>query len=262
MSGDCAGLRDAEHERVDVARRLVVERVQRRRGERDRHARQAPEQVLRVAGGVVGGAAGGDHGVARAAAGDLARGGRDRAALLGEQALEHLGLLGDLRPSERQRLPSLTRTRSTWSRSSRITTSAGAPTAMRPRSGRPATRAGTVEAAASASSQRDAELVQVAHRLDHRQRAAAELALRAAHHAVLGPQRPRAEPVLAVAHRRAAGTASVTSAKRPAAACQATRTVSGATWWWSTITCTTTSGARERGHGDARGRARCSGASR
>ena len=62
--GRLARLRDADHERAVEPRRLLVERVERRRRERDRHAVRAAEQVLRVARGVRRAAARGDQEVA------------------------------------------------------------------------------------------------------------------------------------------------------------------------------------------------------
>ena len=50
--GRLARLRDADDERAVEPRRLLVERVERRRRERDRHAVRAAEQVLRIARGV------------------------------------------------------------------------------------------------------------------------------------------------------------------------------------------------------------------
>ena len=113
-------------------------------------------------------------------------------------------------------------------RSSSTTTSAGAPgrEARRDPAGR-ATRAGTSRGRRSASSSVTPSAVQVAHGLDHRQRAARELALGAAHDAVLGLDPAPAEHELAVAHPgRRRGVGDEREARR-AAAFQATITVSG-----------------------------------
>ena len=66
--GRLARLRDPDHERAVEPRRLLVERVERRRGERDGDAVRPAEQVLGVAGGIRGAAARGDQEVADIAA--------------------------------------------------------------------------------------------------------------------------------------------------------------------------------------------------
>ena len=96
-------------------------------------------------------------------------------------------------------------------------------------------------AASSASRERDAERVEVPDRLDHRQRAAGEDAVRAARDAVADLDVDAAEAVRAVARRPAPAIASVTSATRPAAARQTTRAVSAARWMPSRMIWTTTS---------------------
>ena len=69
--------------------------------------------------------------------------------------------------------------------------------------------------------------VQIAHGLDHGQRTARERPVGPAHHPALGRDLGSAQHVAPVAHA-AAATASLTRAKRPGAACQATSTVSPA----------------------------------
>ena len=122
------------------------------------------------------------------------------------------------RPQATTRASPPTKTRSI-SRLSSSTTQVGRrhPTSRRPASGRPSTRAGTGVAASSARPERHAELVQVPHRLDHRQDAAGEHAVVAADGAVADDELEPPSRYVAVA-LPAAATASVTSATRPAAA--------------------------------------------
>ena len=116
-----------------------------------------------------------------------------------------------------------TSVRTTSRRSSSTTTSAGVPGASVPSSGRPASAAGTVLAAASASpsgapsawSRRTAASIVSA--------LPASRPVGVADDAALGADGPAAEGERAVARAAAAATASVTSASRPRAAAQATR---------------------------------------
>ena len=137
-SGDAPDCEMPSTSAVRVAQRRVVDRVQRRRGERDRQAAEPAEHVLRVARRVVGRAARGEHRVARTPAPDLRRRGGDRAVRVGQHARDGRGLLGDLVPDERVsgrqgRLPRRARARSRGCRRARPRRPAR-PGARRPRS--------------------------------------------------------------------------------------------------------------------------------
>ena len=103
-----------------------------------------------------------------------------------------------------------------------------------------ARRASSV-AAPTASSSGTPSCVQVADRLDHRQHAAGEHAVRAAHGALVHLHVEVAEAVRRRRATPAAVIASVTSATRSRAARQTTRAVSGARWMPSRMIETTTS---------------------
>ena len=169
-----------------------------------------------------------------------------------EQATECGRLLPDLREearaglgavlSRRHALSPPTRVRTTSRVSSRTTTSAGPPGARRPTVGSPRTRAGTLVAASSARSSGHVDRDEVAHRLDHRQRAAGEHAVLAPHDVVA---RRRSRSRRARTSRRRGlrpAIASVTSERRPAPTRQRSRTMSGSRWTPSTIAWRTTSG--------------------
>ena len=144
----------------------------------------------------------------------LAHGGRDPRDLgvVLEEAPQRRGLLADLRQEARagcagrlSRRHASRRRRScctTSSASSRTTTSARPPTSSRPSRGSPSTRAGTAVAASSAPLERHVDLDEVAHRLDHRERAAREHAVLAADDVVGDDDLGLAERVRAVAEPR------------------------------------------------------------
>ena len=124
-----------------------------------------------------------------------------------------------------------TSTRCTSSRSSSTTTSAGAPAARRPRSGAARDSRRHLLAASQRLLRARAQRVQVAHA-----RRSSSARCRPAGPPRGAPRRPRPSPCArrACTRRRPCpppATASVTSAKRPRAARQATSTVSGARWW-------------------------------
>ncbi len=89
-------LRDADDERPPEPERALVERHERRAGERDREPAGQPEGVLRVAGGVVGRAARGDQDEAEVVAREAACDPPDVRPLADEEARQDVGLLADL----------------------------------------------------------------------------------------------------------------------------------------------------------------------
>ena len=141
-------------------------------------------------------------------------------------------LTSNSRPADRGRW-------STSSRSSRTTMSAGAPITRRPRSGRPATRAGTSPAARSASTSGTPSACRSA---PHRARQGAS-----GQHAVAAPRDPVAHGDLARPHgyvpspRPAAAIESLTSATPGRGVFQTSRTISSSRCRPSTISCTITS---------------------
>ncbi len=94
--GRLARLRDPEHERAVEPRRLLVERVQRRRRERDRNTVRASEHVLRVARGVRRAAARRDQDVLHVRPAEQRRDLLGVRALAVDQPRECLRLLGEL----------------------------------------------------------------------------------------------------------------------------------------------------------------------
>ena len=220
--------------------------------------------MLRVAGGVVGRAARGDHGVARPqrprsraprAAIAPSASSSTRATASGCSAIS--ARTSDERPSFRpmagkdatfavvsaRHARLLRPARSPISRlSSSTTTSAGAPGASRPRS----RRAGDPRRHRRRPPRAPPRAAPRARARCARRRSSSARCRRA------GP-RARARRRRTSTSRRpasakspspiaVAATASVTSASRPRAACHATSTVSPATWWPSAISCTVTSG--------------------
>ena len=119
-----------------------------------------------------------------------------RISVPGSTALESRGsrLDGDVHGAAR-RAPARSRARRRARRDR-----PGRPTASRPRSGSPSTRAGVDGRGGDRLFERRAERVQVADRLDHRQHAAGEHAVRAAHRALVHEDVEVAEAVLAVRH--------------------------------------------------------------
>ena len=89
-------MRDPDHERALQARRLLVERVQRRRREGDGHAVRAAEHVLRVPRRVRRRAARDDQDVVDVVPVERLRELRRARGLPLEQACERLGLLAEL----------------------------------------------------------------------------------------------------------------------------------------------------------------------
>ena len=94
--GRAPRLRDADDERPLQPERAVVERHERRAGERDREPAGQAEGVLRVAGGVVGRAARGDQDEAQVLPREGARDAADVRPLADEEARQDVGLFADL----------------------------------------------------------------------------------------------------------------------------------------------------------------------